>query len=237
MTIELLVANAIVAFAGFVQTATGVGFAMIAVPLLVLIDLTYAPGPSLFVMLFLSVVMVAGSWSDVDTRGFTSLLPGLLIGTIVGSRLLGVLSADAFGVVFGLMVLAALAVGLIGYSPRPSPPVNAGGGFTSGLMGTVSGIHGPPLAVLYQRSEPVRARATIAFVFVIASVLSLISLNQAGYFGRDEAQMGITLLPGLVIGFVFASSGRRFIPDHVARNAMITIAAISAIVLIVRSVV
>jgi hypothetical protein len=49
--------------------------------------------------------------------------------------------------------------------------------------------------------------------------------------------MGITLLPGLVIGFVFASSGRRFIPDHVARSAMITIAAISAIVLIVRSVV
>ena len=42
MTFELLVANVIVGFAGFVQTTTGIGFAMIAVPMLVLIDLSYA---------------------------------------------------------------------------------------------------------------------------------------------------------------------------------------------------
>ena len=66
MTFELLVANVIVGFAGFVQTTTGIGFAMVAVPMLVLIDLSYAPGPALFAMLFLSVAMVAGSWQNVD---------------------------------------------------------------------------------------------------------------------------------------------------------------------------
>lgn len=236
MAFELLVANVIVGFAGFVQTTTGVGFAMVAVPMLVLVDLSYAPGPSLFVMLFLSIAMVAGSWSDVDRQGFATLFPGLFLGTIAGSRLLGMLSASAFGLVFGFIVLAALVLGRMGFAPRQSPVVNASGGFVSGLMGTISGIHGPPLAVLYQRADPARARATIAFVFVIASVLSLVSLNSAGYFGRDEALAGLALVPGLVVGFVLASTGRRFISDSVARNAMLWIAAISAITLIGKSV-
>ena len=235
MTIEVFLANVIVGFAGFVQTTTGVGFAMIAVPLLVLLDLTYAPGPALFVMLFLSIAMVAGSWKDVDRQGFATLFPGLLVGTMAGSQLLGILSATAFGLVFGCIVLAALVLGRLGLAPRTSPTVNVSGGFVSGLMGTVSGIHGPPLAVLYQRLDPAKARATIAFVFVIASVLSLISLNAAGHFGHVEAAAGLVLLPGLGVGFVLARTGRRFISDGVARNSMLAIAAISAIILIGRS--
>jgi len=138
--------------------------------------------------------------------------------------------------VFGFMVLGALALGRMGLEPRQSPAVNASGGFVSGLMGTISGIHGPPLAVLYQRAEPARARATIAFVFVIASVLSLISLNSAGHFGHDEVLAGLALLPGLAVGYVLANTGRRFISGRVAHNAMLAIAAISAIILIGRSV-
>jgi len=236
MTIEILIANVIVGFAGFVQTTTGIGFAMIAVPMLVLIDLSYAPGPSLFVMLFLSIAMVAGAWMDVDRQGFATLLPGLLIGTVAGSLVLSMLSATAFGLVFGFIILGALALGRIGFAPRQSPVVNASGGFVSGLMGTVSGIHGPPLAVVYQRAEPATTRATIAFVLVIASVLSLITLNSTGFFGREEALSGLSLVPGLAVGFALAVSGRRFIANSVARNAMLAIAAISAITLIAKSV-
>jgi uncharacterized membrane protein YfcA len=236
VNIDIIIANIVVGFAAFIQTTTGVGFAMIAVPLLVLIDLSYAPGPALFVMLFLAVAMVAGSWRDVDRQGFWALIPGLLVGTLVGSRLLGMLSSETFGLVFGLIVLAGLALGQIGFAPKRSVPIDASGGFLSGTMGTISGIHGPPLVVLHQRSTPAVARATIAFVFVIASVLSLISLNAAGYFGRDEAIAGLALLPGLTIGFVVASTGRRFISEAVARNAMLAIAAISAVILIARSV-
>jgi hypothetical protein len=237
VTFELLVANVIVSFAGFVQTTTGIGFAMIAVPMLVLIDLSYAPGPALFAMLFLSVAMVAGSWQDVDRQGFSALFPGLFVGTVVGVQLLGLLSATTFGLVFGFIVLASLALGQMGFAPQRTPVANATGGFVSGLMGTISGIHGPPLAVLYQRAEMATARATIAFVFVVASILSLVSLHLSGYFGRDEALAGLALLPGIAVGFGVAISGRRFISDGAARTAMLIIAAVSAVALIVRSVV
>lgn len=235
MTFELLIANVIVSFGGFVQTTTGIGFAMIAVPMLVLIDLTYAPGPALFAMLFLSVAMVMGSWQDVDRQGFSTLFPGLLVGTVVGAQLLGLLSATAFGLVFGFIVLGSLALGQIGFTPERTPVTNATGGFVSGLMGTISGIHGPPLAVLYQRAEIATARATIAFVFVFASIFSLILLHLNGYFGREEALAGLALLPGIAVGFGVAVSGRRFMSDVAARNAMLIIAAVSAVTLIVRS--
>ena len=236
MTIELLVANVIVGFAGFVQTTTGIGFAMIAVPMLVLIDLSYAPGPALLAMLFLSVAMVAGSWRDVDRQGFPALFPGLLVGTVVGAQLLGLLSATTFGVAFGLIVLGSLAVGQMGFAPQRTPMANITGGFLSGLMGTISGIHGPPLVVLYQRAEMATARATISFVFVFASILSLVSLHLNGYFGQEEALAGLSLVPGIVIGFGVALSGRRFISDSAARSAMLVIAATSSVILILRSV-
>ena len=73
-------------------------------------------------------------------------------------------------------------------------------------------------------------------MFVIASVLSLVSLNAAGHFGREEAVAGLVLLPGLGVGFVLARTGRRFVSDAVARNSMLAIAAISAVILIGRSV-
>lgn len=236
MTAEWIVATAIVCIAGFVQATTGIGFAMISVPLLVLIDLAYAPGPALFAMLFLAIAMSIGEWAKVDRGGFPYLLPGLVVGTVLGSLLVGVLDDRTFGIVFGGIVLAGIGFGLVGYAPKPSPAVTAVGGTVSGAMGTVSGIHGPPLAVLYQDAEPPTARATIAFVFVIASTLSLVSLAIAGLFGATELKMGLSLVPGIAVGFGMAATGRRLIPEAVARAGMLVIAAVSAIVLIVRSV-
>jgi len=158
------------------------------------------------------------------------------VGTLVGSQLLGLLSATAFGLVFGFIVLGSLALGQMGFAPERTPAANATGGFVSGMMGTVSGIHGPPLAVLYQRAEMATARATMAFVFAFASILSLVSLHLNGFFGRDEALAGLALVPWIAVGFAVAISGRRFIPDGIARRAMLAIAAISAVILIVRSV-
>jgi hypothetical protein len=235
MSIEFIVASVIVCLAGFVQATTGIGFAMIAVPLLALVDLEYAPGPILFAMLFLAIAMAFGSWSDVDTKGFPYLFSGLVLGTVTGSVVVGILTDTALGVTFGAIVLVGIGIGAMGYAPHRSPGVNIIGGTVSGAMGTISGIHGPPLAVLYQNASPRVARATIAFVFVLASGLSLMALSVAGLFGMSELRLGVSLIPGVALGFVIASRWRRFISDSVAKTGMLSIAAISSVVLIARS--
>jgi uncharacterized membrane protein YfcA len=230
----LLLANAVVLLACVVQASVGLGFAMIAVPMLVLIDSNYAPGPSLFVMMFLSAAMVTEGRKDIDFHGFRALLPGLLAGTVAGAIAARAISPALFEVVFGSLVLTALVVGRTHYSPPTSPVVLGAGGFAAGLMGTVSGMHGPPLAIVYRHSEPAQARATIALVLVIAGLQSLVSLHFVGRFGVYEVLAGLWLLPGLIVGYGLSILARNRIPEGVARTLMILIAATSGMILLGR---
>ena len=232
---EFVLPNLIVGFAAFFQASVGIGFAMIAVPLLVLIDLAYVPGPSIFAMMFLSGTMVIGAWQEIDGRGLSLLLPGLLIGTIAGAMLLGALPPSWFGLVFGVVILLALLVGQLGITPRRSPTAYATGGFFAGCMGTISGIHGPPLVVLFQRTAHHVARATIAAIFVIACIISLVSLHFEGLFGGTELRTGLALLPGLALGYLLAYRLRDVLSAILARRLMIAIASISAMILIFKS--
>ena len=235
MMLDLVAPNLIVLFAGLVQASVGIGFGMIAVPLLVLIDPIYAPGPSLFVMLFLSAAMVAGGWRDIDGQGLPALLPGLAGGTVLGALIVGGLGITAFELVFGALVLLAVALGRSGWAPPRSHVALGAGGIAAGLMGTISGMHGPPLAVIYQRASPRSTRATIALVFVIGSVLSLVSLNLTGLFGMREMTAGLWLLPGLVAGYILSLAGRAHVSDGFAQALMSSIAAARARVLIGRN--
>lgn len=235
MTVELLLANLAVCLASFVQASVGIGFAMIAVPLLALIDLGYVPGPSITVMMVLSIAMLVAARQDVDRGGLSALLPGLAIGTVAGALLLGALSDAAFQFIFGGIVLAAVAAVASGYVPRRTPTSYGIGGATAGLMGTISGMHGPPLAILYAKAPPPVARATIALIFVIGSALSLVSLALAGHFGLAEAYTAMTLMPGLIAGFALAGPGRALMTEKLARTLMLSLAAASALILIAKA--
>ncbi len=229
---EFVLATVIVAVAAFVQAAAGIGFAMVAVPMLALINLGYVPGASLFAMLALCLMMVCRGWRDIDGEGLSALLPGLGVGTLVGALFLGSLPASGMGLIFGSAVLIGLLIGQMGFVLRRSITSSALSGMIAGFMGTMAGIHGPALVVVYQKMAPRNARATIALIFIIASTLSLSSLYFTGLFGQRELLMGLTLWPGVLIGYVLAISCGHRISDIVAHRTMLGLAALSALLLI-----
>ncbi len=229
---EFMLANVIVAVAAFVQAAAGIGFAMVAVPLLALIDIRYVPGASLFAMLALCLMMVGRGWRDIDGGRLPALIPGLGAGTVIGALFLGWLPASAMGVIFGAAVLIGLMIGQLGFTLRRSIASSALSGMVAGLMGTMAGIHGPALVIIYQNMAPPKARATIALIFVIASILSILSLHLSGLFGQLELLRGLALWPGVLIGYVLAIGCGHRISDIIARRAMVSLAALSALFLI-----
>lgn len=104
-------------------------------------------------------------------------------------------------------------------------------GTIAGTMGTVSGLHGPALAIAYQRYAPEQARATIAGVFVMASILSILALLLTAASDRDDLIAGLGLLPGTLIGF----GATFFLPrpaPQLARTAMLAVAFMSALALL-----
>jgi uncharacterized membrane protein YfcA len=149
----LVVANLIVLAATAVQASVGLGFALVAVPLLALVDLDFVPGPSLFVSLFLALAMTSVGRAAIDKAELLRIAAGVALGTAGGAMVLVFLRPENMAQLFGALILAAVAISLTG---RQLPLTTAnliGAGTVSGIMGTLSGIHGPPLALVYQSAR------------------------------------------------------------------------------------
>lgn len=235
VTTELLLLNCAIALAGIVQASAGLGFAMVANPLLALINMAYLPGPMLFANLFLSSAILWREGLAIDRREMPPLLLGLLLGTTIGALILTQIAADRLGVVFGVIIIAAVLLSI--FSPvfpltRRNVLFGATGG---GITGIVAAMHAPPLVMLYQREEPAKIRATFAVLFVVGCIMAMAALWLAGRFGMAEVWMGISLLPGIVVGFLAGRVIAARVTRDAARTAMLTISGIGGIVLLFKS--
>ncbi len=139
------------------------------------------------------------------------------------------------GVLFALLVLLAVVVTFIVKVQCLTPSGLIIGGVAAGLMGTTSGIHGPPLAVIYQHEPIQKIRATLALVFLIAYTLSLLALALSGEFNVALAITGLLLLPGLLLGFQLGKRVRQRVSPARARMITLSIASVSAVILLVKS--
>jgi hypothetical protein len=108
-------------------------------------------------------------------------------------------------------------------------------GIISGMMGTISGIHVRRwLFSINRRQEPSSGRLWPLF-FVMAYSIALLALWAVGLFGKGELLAGFTLAPGVVAGNLLAG----IISKHLDRApwlriAILTVAALSALALILR---
>ncbi|MGD1876831.1 MAG: sulfite exporter TauE/SafE family protein [Kiloniellaceae bacterium] len=232
--VQLAVANLIILAATAVQSATGIGFALIAIPLLALVDLAFVPGPCIFVALFLALFMTSAGRGVIVKAELLPVGIGVVAGAALGALLLAFLDLENMAPVFGGVILAAVAISLTGLHLPFTTRNLVSVGSIAGVMGVLSGIHGPPLALLYQRSAPDKARAMIASIFFVAYIATIPALASAGYFGTKQILLGLSLMPGFFLGYVL--SRRFFVIKNPAafRSGVLVIAGASAIALILK---
>lgn len=234
-TLEQIAANGGIFLAALIQTAAGIGSGMVAVPILGLISLDYLPGPVLMANTMLSVVVLARTWRAAEPTEAPPLGLGLVAGTVAGTALLAAVPQDRLGLLFGVVILAAVGLSVSGAHLRLSPRRLLIGGFAGGVTGAAAAMHGPPLVLLYQREPTEKIRATMAAVFIFGCVLALVSLSLAGLLGWHEIRLGFGLVPGIVLGFFAGRAiGRRLSAD-VARGLMLAIAGLGGAGLILRA--
>ncbi len=235
MTTELVLLNLAIALSGVVQASAGLGFAMVANPLLALINIAYLPGPMLFANLFLSSAILWREGPSLDRREMPPLLLGLLIGTVIGVFVLTLIAAERLGLVFGIIILASVVLSIV----SPALPLTRRnilfGATAGGVTGIVAAMHGPPLVMLYQREEAAKIRATFATVFVVGCTMALIGLWLSGRFGMTEAWMGLSLLPGIVVGLLIGRVIAMRVTQGMARSAMLLISGLGGLALLLKS--
>jgi uncharacterized membrane protein YfcA len=230
----LVIAVMIVAAGSALQAATGMGMALFAAPLLALIDPAFVPGPVLCAVMALSAAVAWRERAFIDRRILLVALLGFSVGCAIGAVLLAVLIGRDLDRVFAALILAAVFLSVAGLRIRISKLALLIGGAASGVLGTIAGVQGPPIALVLQHEAPDRLRATLCAFFASGSLVSLTALAAAGLFGIGKLGLGFELMPGVALGFAIAPVFASRIERRQARAAVLVISMLSAFALLVR---
>lgn len=222
----------IIALGSILQGVIGFGLGIIAVPLLILIEPAFVPGPLLLAALFLNILVSFREKKSVDYPSLRWIIPGRVFGTIIGAAVLKYFPQNIISILFGVLVLIAVGLSSSGIHLSFNPRNLLGVGTLSGFMATTTSIGGPPLALLYQRESGNRIRGTLAAVFIIGTILAVISLAIINRFGMKELILAVSSFPAILIGFLLSSKAVPILDKGYVRPVIFIFSAAAAIYVI-----
>jgi len=221
--------------ASAVQGTLGFGFGLLSVGVLRLVHPDLAPVPQMVVSLVLVVLLARRERSAIQWHEVLWVSQGRLLGAALGAVLLGFASARLLDGVLGTLMLAAVAVMLLGAQVPFTPKSLRVAGVVSSFAGVVSAVGGPPLAVVYASVTGPRLRATLSSHFFVGMVLSLVARWFADALPGAQVGLGIALLPFAVVGYRLSSWLKDHLQPHQLRTGILGLVVLSAGSLLVRA--
>ncbi|UOQ87784.1 sulfite exporter TauE/SafE family protein [Agromyces endophyticus] len=214
------------------QRITGMGFALIAAPALVIL---LGPFDGVVVVnlcaVLSSLLILPRVWRQVEGRRLAWLLPPAILGTVAGAIVAANVPGPVLQVGVGLLVVVALTVTLVvtrtaHTATGPAPAIIAGA--ASGFMNASAGVGGPALSVyaVATRWPQVGFAATAQVYFIVigsAALLGKFIATGWTWPSLDPAAWPFVigaLLVGLLIGEWLSPR----VSHRVARLAVIVIA-------------
>jgi uncharacterized membrane protein YfcA len=232
--LALFGASAAMALGALVQGSVGFGASLVAAPLLVLIDPVFVPGPITVAALLVNIVMLSTRNEGDAEHDIRWAMAGLVPGTVIAGVTLLVLPQDGLSIAVSVLVLLAVMVTASGLTVVRGRATLLGAGTVSGFMGTISGIGGPPVALVYQREPAVVLRRTLPRYFLVGGVISAATLAAVGRLDGHDLALGLALLPGLALGLAGAVPLSGHVDKRTARPFVLGLSALAAVVVLAR---
>ena len=215
-----------------IQGSLGFGYALVAVPAMVLLLPWAVPVTPLFLALPMTLLMSVREWRSIDLSGFALITAGRLLGTVAGVVLLVLAPKGYLSMVTGLLILTVA----LGSFLKPRFEVNKrtrlAGGVSSGVVGTVAALGGTPLALVYQDRSGAELRSTLAISFVVGIAMSLVGLGLAGKVEGRHVVLALELLPGLLVGLWASRWVVKRLDERWLRPTVLMLAAAAGVVII-----
>lgn len=229
---QYVLAILVVAVGAMIQGSLGFGLGLVSAPALALIDATFIPGPLLLVGVAVTLTVFLRERGAVDWKGMKWAIFGRVIGTIAGGWAVVAFSKDAVIVLVAVLVLAGVLMTSIGWKIKTNRITLSTAGLVSGVMGTLTSVGGPPMALVYQRETAQKLRATLAGFFLVGATFSLLTLAVSGGMSEHDFVLGALMLPGYVIGMIANRWASKFLDKGYSRVAVLSFSALSSIVLL-----
>lgn len=232
---ELAVALVITAIGAIVQGTIGVGFGILSVPILSLVNPALAPVPQLLLAVPLALSMTWRERSHIDGKGVAWLLAGRIPGAMVGLWILGLAAQRSIDIGIAVSVMIAVVILGTGISVRRIPITEFGTGVVAGIMGMVASMGGPPAALLFKDSYGATVRASLALFFSGGLIVTVLFRAAAGRITADDLLLALLMLPALVVGYLISSRLRHRFDGDAIRPAILSVSMLAAVGLLVRA--
>jgi uncharacterized membrane protein YfcA len=230
------VAFLVIVVAAIAQSALGIGFGIVAAPILAIIDPALVPGTVMILgalTAFVVAVRERAGWSFANL-GYA--LVGRVLFSLVGALVASLLPPRLFLLVFAALILAAVALSLSGLRVAPSRRNLFLAGSASGFMGTLTAVGTPPLAIVYQYAPGPEVRATLSAFFAVGGLISILSLTAFGQLGLADLTLSLALLPAMLLGYLLSPLLARHTDRGWMRPAMLALCVGAAALLLVKGV-
>jgi uncharacterized membrane protein YfcA len=232
--LDVVLAVLIMGAGACLQGAIGFGSNLIAAPLLLLVDERFVPGPVVAGSLILNLLMTRRERS----AGFDPTVNVAMVAQVPGALAAGLVLASlperGLSILFAAMVLLAVAVSAAGWHLVPTRRTLAGAGLAAGFMGTVSGIGGPPIALVYQRHGGPVLRATLSRFFLVGGLISSAVLVATGRLAGEHVVPVAIVAPSCIAGFAVSGPLARRVDRGSIRPYVLALSALSALAVLVR---
>ncbi len=234
MSIDMMITWAVVMLGAMVQGVTGLGFGLIAVPIL----LTFQDARSVVAtILILSVVLNAlilyQARRHITLKDAGPITLGSVLGVPFGSYLLTILSSDALKLIVMTLVLLFSIPLLLGYSRRfrHLPMVSLITGAISGALQSSTSIGSPPVVLLMANQGMAKEsfRGTMVLRSMAASALSVVALVPSGLINSGIATHALLMAPAMLIGFAAGTRLLGLVPQALFTRLTILVVAGTAL--------
>lgn len=232
----LILASVIIFCGALTQSLIGFGLAVVASPLLYIIDPQLVPVPVIVMGFVISLMTLFRERAHLAFNGLQYALIGRIPGGFLGAALLlfapqAVLGLAIAGIVFTAVLLTVF---------KFTAPVNRLSlfiaGVVSGIFGNIAAIGGPPLAILLSGKDASQFRAALSAYFVFSSVIALLILMFVGLVEWKHVWLSVMLIPSVIAGYIVAGRIVGKVDKNKTRAATLILCTLSALVLTIKSI-
>ncbi|MEM6620263.1 MAG: TSUP family transporter [Pseudomonadota bacterium] len=226
---------AAVTLSAFVQRLSGQAFGIVAAPLVALAAPEYLPAGLLLLGIVVGITSTAVDLSAVTAREFWPGAAGRALGAVLAALVAAQLTSPRLlAALIAAIVLLAIALSLSGLRAPIRTSTLSIAGVAAGLMGTLTAVGAPPMALLYQHEPAKRARAMQNAFFCWGMVVSVLALWWQGLVTARHITFSASLIPAIALGLLVSMPVARRMERRAIRPFALGLSALAAVTLLVR---
>ncbi|MFV7772307.1 MULTISPECIES: sulfite exporter TauE/SafE family protein [Shewanella] len=232
----LALASLIVFVGALTQSLIGFGMAIVASPLLYLIEPSLVPAPVILMGFSIALLTLFRERGALEFNGLQYALLGRIPGGFIGAGLLLFAPQAILGLTISIIVAIAVVLSLLRVSLVVNRRSLFSAGVISGIFGNIAAIGGPPLAILLSGKDAKQFRAALSAFFIFSSAIAMVILGLTGLLTPQHFYCSALLLPSVLLGYLMANRLVGRIDKQKTRMMTLILCSLSAILLAAKSI-